>query len=745
MLSEKAKSKSQQRFFGMVRAAQKGEMDNPSSEVLDAADSMKVGDVKKFAKTKHKGLPEKKKVEEGNLHKWFSGSKSKDGKKGWVNVVTGGTCASDKPGEGTPKCVSSSKRASMTKAERLSASRRKKAADPGQQQKSGAAKPTYVATDKKKKVNESKGTNETTKYKGVLADPMKEAYRVLASSDGQEKPSQFSYKDEKTAKKYVDSIKKGGGKATITKESVLTAIGRKKKKEEKKAPKAMDAGARAKRLLQRRVHAKYVSGSTENVPDDIRDHYDVTEKCWDGYTQKGMKKKGKKVVPNCVPVGEAKEEQGRSDYGKASVRNKRKFGKEGEPAIFDTSGERGKMIDQRRADHKAKRGVKEGKGYQPEIEVIKSKDLKRKERDSKLPPHLQGDALGKMKKAFASTNEEVVGEGAMKAIKNFVNPDPSLSNEPSVRAGVRTPKTGFKHVPSFSKDGTSGSYGKKGTTAVVDTAKPVVKKATQVAGNVTKGVTSAVAKGIKQGATAVGKAVLPVAGGVGAGLAVSKGVDNLMKAGKKKKVDEELSIVDKMLIEFAPTPVKEGVVDAVKKGAKRHKDAVEKKKIKNRKAVPYAALAAEHEPEGNVVTEADKKGKGSGKKDACYNKVKASAKVWPSAYASGRLVQCRKKGASNYGNKSEGFSSWRDELDEGAAWTKKSGKSASGGLNEKGRKSYERENPGSDLKAPSKEKGNKRRASFCARMKGMKKKLTSAKTASDPDSRINKSLRAWDC
>ena len=46
---------------------------------------------------------------EGNLHKWFKGSKSKDGKGGWVNVVTGGTCASDKPGEGTPKCVSSSK------------------------------------------------------------------------------------------------------------------------------------------------------------------------------------------------------------------------------------------------------------------------------------------------------------------------------------------------------------------------------------------------------------------------------------------------------------------------------------------------------------------------------------------------------------------------------------------------------------------------------------------------------------
>ena len=82
---------------------------------------------------------------------------------------------------------------------------------------------------------------------------------------------------------------------------------------------------------------------------------------------------------------------------------------------------------------------------------------------------------------------------------------------------------------------------------------------------------------------------------------------------------------------------------------------------------------------------------------------------------------------------------------EGAAWTKKAGKSESGGLNEKGRKSYERENPGSDLKAPSKKVGNPRRKSFCARMKGMKKKLTSAKTASDPDSRINKSLRAWNC
>ena len=109
-----------------------------------------------------KGIARGEVHQEGSLHKWFKGSKSKDGKGGWVNVVTGGTCASDKPGEGTPKCVSSSKRASMTKAERLSAQRRKKKADPNQQSKTGAAKPTYVKTDspKKKKVIKDEYINE---------------------------------------------------------------------------------------------------------------------------------------------------------------------------------------------------------------------------------------------------------------------------------------------------------------------------------------------------------------------------------------------------------------------------------------------------------------------------------------------------------------------------------------------------------------------------------------------------------
>ena len=95
-----------------------------------------------------------------------------------------------------------------------------------------------------------------------------------------------------------------------------------------------------------------------------------------------------------------------------------------------------------------------------------------------------------------------------------------------------------------------------------------------------------------------------------------------------------------------------------------------------------------------------------------------------------------------------------EELIEVAAWQRKEGKNPAGGLNAKGIAAYRRENPGSKLQMavttkPSKLKpGSKaanRRKSFCARMGGMKKRLTSAKTARDPDSRINKALRKWNC
>jgi len=314
-------------------------------------------------------------VKEGSLHKWFSKSKSKDGKKGWVNVVTGGTCASDKPGEGTPKCVSSAKRASMTKAERLSAQRRKKKADPNQQSKSGAAKPTYVPTDKPKK-------------------KMKEA--------------------------------------TI----------------------------------------------------------------W--WSQKALDQL------DALKMDEAKVDQGKDDAAKKNERNQRTFG--------NRRGSKGSMATH--DDTEARR-----------YNTAKGRGVKMK---------------GK-------------------------------------------------------KDKTPVNYHKKDSQKRVD----------------------ALLKSMKEGV----------------------------------KRDEYGDIVG---------------------GPKISK----KQKAKN---------LSKNEPDNKIVRS------------------------------------------------------------ESAAWTRKAGKNKEGGLNEKGRKSYERENPGSDLKAPSKKVGNPRRKSFCARMKGMKKKLTSAKTARDPDSRINKSLRAWNC
>jgi hypothetical protein len=79
------------------------------------------------------------------------------------------------------------------------------------------------------------------------------------------------------------------------------------------------------------------------------------------------------------------------------------------------------------------------------------------------------------------------------------------------------------------------------------------------------------------------------------------------------------------------------------------------------------------------------------------------------------------------------------------AWTRAEGKSESGGLNAKGRASYNAANPGKPGLKPPQPEGGARKKSFCARMEGAKKKLTSAKTAKDPDSRINKALRKWKC
>jgi len=100
---------------------------------------------------------------------------------------------------------------------------------------------------------------------------------------------------------------------------------------------------------------------------------------------------------------------------------------------------------------------------------------------------------------------------------------------------------------------------------------------------------------------------------------------------------------------------------------------------------------------------------------------------------------------------SEGLSEQADQFRTFVEdWQKVNRKDKTDGLSQKAVNAYRRENPGSKLQTAVTEKKPKgkraaRRKSFCSRMKGMKKRLTSAKTARDPDSRINKALRRWNC
>jgi hypothetical protein len=279
------------------------------------------------AKKEHKKF---KDVNEEGIRQWFR-SKSKDGKRGWVNVVTGGTCASDEPGEGVPKCVSSEKRASMTKAERLSAARRKKAADPGQQQKTGAAKPTYVPTDSprkkmkkeevdiqevKDKPGKGSGTKDACYHKvksrysvwpsayasGALVKCRKvgadnwgtkseavEEQRYCPLCDKRETRSECSY-----GGKAWDKVSIKDHEYSMARSELKTIADAVKRLQAKVGRGEGDLEAWVQSKITKA--ADYIDTAADYVGSGEMD-----EACWSGYKQVGMKKKGKKMVPNCVP------------------------------------------------------------------------------------------------------------------------------------------------------------------------------------------------------------------------------------------------------------------------------------------------------------------------------------------------------------------------------------------------------------------------------------------------------------
>ena len=495
-------------------------------------------------------------VDEGTLHKWFKGSKSKDGKGGWVNVVTGGTCASDEPGEGTPKCVSSAKRASMSKSERLSAARRKKKADPGQQQKTGAAKPTYVATDKKKKVSESvmrdkQGLDKFDRSKRMIRH-MQDKYGSAKSGFGPD--SKF-----RTGKDHsVANEKKMKKKVNESSETMQAKVAKLRERQRAKLDASRRAGDAARRAGE------------SNRAEIAKQQQKAAER-------ETMKKEIKKEVKRELTT-EGKDRKGKGSGTKDACYHKVKSRYSVWPSAYASGA------------------------------LVKCR---------KVGAANWGNSTKKESYDFSNWRDE------FKALEietvDLIKPEPLLSEKKGCmhnHKGEECPVHGKKECPSTEIE--EGKYSSGSVTYVKGTA-PVRDPQT--------------------------------------------GESYPKETYKKKSKKEE-------------------------------------------------------------IKEAKKCWKG-------YKKV-GTQKLFGKTY--NRCVKAH-------------FSDWRAdlELQEGAAWTKKSGKNEKGGLNEKGRKSYERENPGSDLKRPSKKVGNKRRASFCARMKGMKKKLTSKKTANDPDSRINKSLRAWNC
>ena len=110
-----------------------------------------------------------------------------------------------------------------------------------------------------------------------------------------------------------------------------------------------------------------------------------------------------------MSMGEAKVDQGRSDYGKASIRNYRRSGPgHGEPAMFDPENKRGKLIDKRREEHKARRGVKGAKVPAYKVSEGKTFDAWKKAAAS---------ALGRKKEEKKAEKAQDAGSKARRMLK----------------------------------------------------------------------------------------------------------------------------------------------------------------------------------------------------------------------------------------------------------------------------------------------------------------------------------------
>jgi len=313
----------------------------------------------------------KKKLDEEGLRKWFQ-SKSKDGKPGWVDVVDGDACAREKGETATPKCVSSEKRASMSKKERLAAQARKRRKDPNQPEKSGASKPTYVKTDYTPKGNmdlqevkdkPGKGSGK----KDACYNKVKSRYDVWPSAYASgalvkcRKVGAANWGTKSEGKDHEYSM----ARSEI---STIVAAAKRLKKKVGKGEGDLEAWVQSKITKAADyidTAADYVSSREHNESIDIQTadgktfaqfidiigpnqmQAAVNEKCWVGYKQLGMKKKGDRMVPNCVkeaigvPLPEPTDRAAKDQLQKMIPKGEKvhTFGSKLQKANFELEGE----------------------------------------------------------------------------------------------------------------------------------------------------------------------------------------------------------------------------------------------------------------------------------------------------------------------------------------------------------------------------------------------------------------------
>ena len=243
---------------------------------------------------KKKKMNESKSGDQG-LRDWFGKSKSSDGKPGWVQLggkYAGKPCARQPGQTSTPKCGSSKMKRDLSDKEEERARRRKNRLDPNQPEKSGGAKPTNVRTEEMDLQEVKDKPGKGSGKKDACYNKVKSRYSVWPSAYA----SGALVKCRKAgAANWGNKTEEKDHEYSMARSEISTIISAAKRLKKKmgKGEGELEAWVQSKITKA----ADYLDTAADYVTSG---EHKVDEACWVGYKQLGMKKKGKKMVPNCV-------------------------------------------------------------------------------------------------------------------------------------------------------------------------------------------------------------------------------------------------------------------------------------------------------------------------------------------------------------------------------------------------------------------------------------------------------------